>query len=109
MLRDCTFQIGQLATPFPAQILKQKLESEGVLFRTSAIENYDGSGAASEIFFVTHKDAEIAITFIQEVEREDAISEEKNMHPLLKNLHYIALIGFVGLLIYQALKIFLEN
>jgi hypothetical protein len=102
---NCTTQIGQLGFPFPSEILKQRLNERSIKYRTEEVGNYEGSGMSSEVFFVASKDVEVVITLRDQVEREDAVLE-KNKHPLLKKLQYVALVTIICLILYIALKIF---
>lgn len=77
--------LGELASPFPAQILKNELKAEGLRYRSELVPSGDPA-LKKELFYVHHNDSSKAIELMKRVEYRDGESNIKYEHRFIKFL-----------------------
>lgn len=108
MIDSCNVQVAEFAFPFPAEIFKTELIDKEIDFREFHKDSYEG-GSGSVIFYVSNKDFDEAFLLKEEVDKENAVSEEKYKHPIEKYIRWFFLICFICFLIYKLIDFFISD
>lgn len=96
--------VAEFASPFPSKIFEAELERHHIEFRQMTKASFEG-GSDLCIFYVRNLDFDKAFVLREKVEKENAISEIKYMHPVREIIAYISLFLLVILLVYKIYEI----
>jgi hypothetical protein len=99
-MEDFSSQIAEFASPFPSKIFEQELDNAYIKYRSHNKSSGDG-GLDSTIFFVNSKDFDEAFQLKEKVDKENAESELKHIHPARKILSYFFLFTIIVYIIYK--------
>lgn len=102
------FLLGEITSPFPAQILKKELDEQGIIYR-SENNNYTHSSYNKEIIYVSHNDSKKAIEILKKVEKEDAESSEKFEHWFIKMLKKVGPFLIIAWVLWKLYSLFNGN
>ena len=99
-MKDFTSQVAEFASPFPSKIFEQELDKVGIQYHSFNNSSGDG-GLDSVIFFVDSRDFNEAFQLKEKVDKENAASELRHMHPARKILSYFFLLLIVVYVLYK--------
>lgn len=101
---DLNTQIAEFTCPFPSKIFEAELERQNIKFRQMKKASYEG-GSDSCVYYVNHSDVEEALEIKEKVNKENAISELKYVHPIRKIFAYFSLVVIVVYLLYRVYEL----
>ena len=87
-MSEYNFLLGEIASPFPAEILKKELDEHSI-FYTSEIVHYADAAFSKEKVYVSANDSEKAVEILKKVEKDEGESNVKFDHPFTKFLKRI--------------------
>jgi len=101
-------QVAEFAFPFPAKIYEKELVENHIDFDTF-IKSSGERGFDVTIFYVKDLDFERAYDLKEKVDKENATSELKHLHPIRKVIAYVGLLFVIYLLISNVIKLFNDD
>ena len=98
-------QIAEFEYPFPSKIFEQELSNAGIRFK-SYLRNVTEIGVDTHIYYIQNSDFDKAFAIKERVEKENAESELKHLHPARKIIAYITLLLILIYIIYSLTDVF---